>query len=113
MNGCLYEPIHGEYPKCNGACKRGKNNYCSYYYVDKIWEIIYDWKKEAGVTSAILWKYDTKRNKMCLYTTKPGYFIGLRGNLYQKYFSMLQELNNDYVKNGIDFIECDEFMNGD
>ena len=112
MNKCIYEPIHGEMPNCSGACSRGEDR-CVYYYIDEIWKIMNAWKKESGVTSAILWKYDHKRDKICLYTTRPGWFIGKNGERYNKYNAMLCQLNISYVKNGVEFIECDEFINGD
>ena len=108
MNRCMYESINGSSPDCNGACERGKNNSCPYYYIDSIWNIFSEWKKEAGVKEPILWKFDRKRNNVCLYTTKPGYFIGLHGNLYQKYMTRLRETKNEKFQNNIDIIECED-----
>jgi ribosomal protein S3 len=69
-----------------------------------------DWKSEAGVDTSILWKHDYKRNKICLYTTKPGYFIGLNGTRYQKFHTILKEEfpNDQLIQNGIDIIECED-----
>ena len=109
MNRCFYESMHGKPPYCDGACKKGKCNYCPYYYEDKVWNIMFDWKKEAGVTSPIVWKWNNKRNKVCLYTTRPGLLIGRGGEMYQKYVRLLSEANPvKFKENGVDIIECDD-----
>ena len=109
MNRCLYEPINGSYPDCNGACKTG-NKVCPYYFIDPIAEVMKQWKKDAGVDTPILWKHDHKRNKICLYTTRPGYFIGLHGDCYQKFHKLLKEAmpDDELIQNGIDIIEVDD-----
>lgn len=108
-NMCLYEPMNGAYPHCNGRCRAGKK-ICSYYFIDPVSKVMNDWKKEAGVETPILWKRDSKRNKICLYTTRPGLFIGLHGTTYQKYHDLLKKAmpTDQYIQNGIDIIECDD-----
>lgn len=109
MDRCIYEPLHGQFPDCDGACRKGENNICPYYLVDKVWHIMHDWKKEANVETPIVWKWDSKRNKICIYTTKPGYFIGLHGKRYQKFVKILSEADPEHFKeNGVDIVECDD-----
>ena len=98
--------------KCDGKCKFGKDNYCYFMYVDEVWHIMQEWKKEAGVKEPIIWKKDRKRNKVCLYTTKPGYFIGPYGALYEKYYEKLKD-KNECFKNGLDFVDCDDYIEGE
>lgn len=107
MNMCLYEPMNGSYPQCDGKCK-WKDGKCPYYFVDVIYAVMNAWKSEAETDTPILWKYERKRNKVCLYTTKPGRMIGGSGKLYNKYLKKLQELSPEYFKNGIDIIECED-----
>lgn len=107
MNQCIYEPLNGSYPNCNGACKTGEAT-CAYYFIDPVWNIINEWKKEAGVNKPVLWKFDRKRNKVCLYTTRPGLFIGRAGSTYQKYIAKLRETKNEKFRNDIDIIECED-----
>ena len=118
-NMCLYEPIHGDYPKCNGACKTGKDKHCQYYYIDEICKIIHQWKSEAGVDTAVIIQYDYRKKKMMIFTTKPGYLIGKAGALYLKYSSLLlPHLVSKFTdQNGIaeldDYIElvkCDDVI---
>jgi hypothetical protein len=106
MDKCIYEPIHGEYPKCNGACKKGKDNYCCYYFTDDFWHTMNDWKKEAGVTSPVQWKVDDRKHKIYIYTNRPGYFIGYHGKLYEKYKPLL----NKTIQHEIEFVECDDYI---
>ena len=108
MDKCVYEPIYGQFPNCDGACKKGKDNLCPYYLVDKVWHIMQYWKKDAGVTTPVLWRWDNKRNKVCLYTTRPGYFIGLYGELYKRFLKLLCEADERITENGVDIIECDD-----
>jgi len=108
-NWCMYEAMHGIQPDCNGVCKAG-TAICQYFFVDPVTKIIGDWKREVHVNTPILWVRDRKRNKLCLYTTRPGYFIGLHGSTYQKYHALLKEAmpNDQFIQNGIDIIECDD-----
>ena len=105
----MYESMHACPPKCNGACQKGEA-VCAYYFIDTILKIVSDWKKEAGVKTPVLYKFDRKRNKMVLYTTRPGFMIGRAGVLYNKYEALLKNdiRGREYVKNGIDIVECEE-----
>ena len=116
---CIYEPIHGDYPNCKGDCKRGKDNYCQYYAVDEICSILGQWKKEAHVEEPLIIKYDYKRRKMIIYTTKPGYLVGFHGNTINKYSELLKEKlrfrftdENGIPQDGdfIELVECDDFV---
>ena len=110
MNKCIYEPIHGSYPNCNGACKTGPDKHCPYYFIDDIWETMAQWKREAHVDTPIMWKFDRERNKMCVYTTRPGYLIGYHGGLVEKYRALLKERapDNECIQKGIELIEVDD-----
>ena len=121
-NQCLYEPIHGQYANCNGACKRGPNNYCPYYFVDPITKIINDWRKEAGVKDPIMIKKDHQNKKLYIYTTKPGYLIGYHGQMINKYRSLLSKKLLSYFidhnripkdTNFIELVECNEVIGCD
>lgn len=113
---CLYEPINGTYPNCNGACKRGKRS-CEYYFIDEIYHLVKQWKKEAKVETPLLTRMDKQRKKFIIYTTKPGYLIGYKGQLYEKYQDLLLDRLRFYLCNDsgplrkdevIEFIECDD-----
>ena len=109
MDKCLYEAVLGEYSGCDGICKRGKDSFCPYFYYDKVYHIMRDWQNDAKVTTPILWKWDAKRNKVCLYTTHPGYFIGFHGERYKRFVKLLSEADPEKFKeNGVDIIECED-----
>ena len=102
----MYEPLYGKYPECSAECET-----CGYFIEDPVCKIMRDWKEDAGVTTPILWKREPKRNKVCLYTTHPGYFIGKNGERYKRFHKLLQEATDDqYFKNGIDIIECEDYV---
>lgn len=106
MEKCIYISVHGNQPNCDGTCKRDN---CPYYYPDTVRNIMFDWKKKAGVTSPIVWRWDNKRNKVCLYTTRPALFLGRGGRMYQKYIHLLSEADPlKFKENGVDIIECDD-----
>ena len=109
MDRCMFEPANGREPDCNGACKT-KEYECPYFLIDRVWHTIKEWAEDARVETPILWKRDHKRNKLCLYTTRPGLFIGLHGERYQRFWEKLKEAdpNDEFIKNGIDIIECDD-----
>lgn len=118
-NMCLYEPINGDYPNCNGACKRGKDKYCPYYFVDEVCEIMHRWKSEAKVKDPVIIKYDYRKKKMIVYTTKPGYLIGPGGSLYLKYKDLLlrhlvlkftDENGVAELDDYIEFVDCDDVI---
>ena len=112
MNHCIYESMTGRSPECNGACSLGKKQKCQYYFIDEVYNTIAEWKREAGVNTPILWNFDYKRNKVCFYTTKPGYMIGKAGVLYNKYIEKLRAISitGEVFQNGIDMIECKEYV---
>ena len=58
-------------------------------YEDPIKEVIKKWKDEAGIKEPILFEYDYAKNKLVIHTTKPGLFIGYKGELIKKYESLL------------------------
>ena len=98
MNTCIYEPIHGSFPECDGKCEE-----CGYYFIDELWKIMSKWKTEAHVGKPIMWKRD--KTKMYVYTTKPGYMIGYHGSLIEKYRNLLKE-NGFEIE--IEFVECED-----
>ena len=102
MNRCIYESLHEAFPKCGEKCST-----CEYYYIDHLYTTIEEWKHEAGVESPVLWMFDENRNKLCLYTTRPGYLIGYHGSLIEKYTNILREKNCE-IGDGIDLIECSD-----
>ena len=111
-NMCIYEPINGSYPNCDGTCK-----YCKYYVIDEICAIVKQWKKEAHVEDPLLIKYDYNRKKMIIYTTRPGLLVGFHGNIIDKYSKPLNEKlmlrftdANGIPQNGdfIELVECND-----
>ena len=105
MNTCLYEPIHGSFPECDGKCKTGPGRHCAYYFIDEFWKIMSKWKTESRVDKSIMWKFNRDRTKMYVYTTKPGYMIGYHGSLIEKYRNLLKE-NGFEIE--IEFVECED-----
>lgn len=103
MNTCLYEPIHGSYPECDGKCKTGPDKHCPYYFIDEVWETMNKWKIEAHVNTPIIWKTDKKT--MYIYTKQPGSLIGCRGALIEKYRNLLDEAG---IKTRIELVECED-----
>lgn len=77
---------------------------------DPVIEIIAKWKLDAGVKSPVLIKYDYKTKVLFIYTTHPGYFIGVHGTLFNKYKSeIISELMYIFGKTeepDIKFVEC-------
>lgn len=118
-NMCIYEPINGSYPCCDGVCKKGNDKYCPYYFVDEICVILKQWQKEAHAETPLLIKYDYKRKKMIIYTTRPGLLIGFHGSIIDKYSKLLNEklmlhfTTADGIPQNSDFIElveCDDVV---
>lgn len=118
--GCLFVLKKGSMPDCNGKCKTG-NNYCLYYYVDDICKLLSQWVTEAGIKEPLLIRYDRKRKKLVIYTTKPGFLIGNHGEIINKYSELLKPYlrlkftDTDGVPDGDDFIElilCDDAIEG-
>ena len=71
----------------------------------KIQEIIKQWKTECGVTHTILFRYHSLKGELIIYTDKPGYMIGLRGEKAFKYERIFKSLDKEF-KN-VHFIETD------
>lgn len=120
-SGCLFALKKGNKPDCDGKCKKGKNNYCQYYYVDDICKLLSQWATEAGVKEPLLIRYDRERKKLIIYTTKPGYLIGYHGEIINKYSELLKTYlrlkftDADGVPDGDDLIElvlCDDVVEG-
>ena len=108
-------------PDCDGKCKKGKNNYCQYYYVDDICKLLSQWATEAVVEEPLLIRYDRERKQLVVYTTKPGYLIGDHGKLINKYSELLKTYlrwkftDADGVPDGddlIDLVLCDDVIEG-
>lgn len=108
MDYCLFEPVHGREPDWD--CSQRECEKCGYWYQDPIIRIFAAWKKEAGVTTPVLYKFDRKKKKIIIYSTRPGLLIGYHGRLYDKYLKLLQEdsLGKTYAAKGIEFVECDD-----
>ena len=115
---CLYEPIHGHYPECDGACKKGPDKYCQYYFVDECCAIIRKWKAEARVDEPVLIKEDNRKKKLIIYSTRPGFLIGKAGERYYKYRELLRPIMAQRFvdhngiptldENFIEFVECND-----
>lgn len=108
MDYCLFEPINGREPEWD--CSERDCEKCSYWYIDSLVRIITTWKKEAGVTTPVLYKFDRKKKKIIIYSTRPGLMIGYHGQLVDKYKKLIQSdgIGKSYAEKGIDFVECDE-----
>ena len=60
----------------------------------EISSIIKEWKEEARVKGIVMVSpYSDTRDTIEIYTDKPGYMIGYRGNLYDKYKEKLKAYN--------------------
>lgn len=116
-NRCIYEPMVGAYPNCDGACKKGKDTYCPYYYVDEVCTLLKRWMTEAQVETPLLIRYDYEKLKLIIYTTDPGKLIGYHGKTITKYSKLLNEklrlkfTGEKGIPQEVDFIElvkCDD-----
>lgn len=56
----------------------------------EICKILKQWKEEAGVKYPTLFKY--RNGQLQIYTSSPGWYIGLHGCLVDKYRNILQEV---------------------
>ena len=114
-SGCGFEYLHGgAHPNCNGVCKRG-SEVCEWYFEDQVAITVREWRREAGVNSPVLMKYDSKQKKFFIYTTKPGYFIGLDGVLFDRFNEKLKPLLREclWPRKGnvsIELIKCDDYI---
>lgn len=102
MNYCMYEPIHGEFPTCSGNCSD-----CEYFYHDKLSDIIKEWRIEAKVEMPVLYKYNSFNKTLTICTSRPGYMIGYKGQLIEKYQEKLNKAYFTRKINEIKFIEVE------
>jgi len=103
MNYCMYEPIHGEFPTCSGDCSN-----CGYSYHDKLGDIIKEWRIEAKVETPVLYKYKSYDGGILIIcTSRPGYMIGYKGQLIEKYQEKLNKASLTRKINEIKFIEVE------
>lgn len=63
----------------------------------QIQKIIREWKAECGVTHTVLFKYNMY-GELIIYTDKPGYMIGLHGELVYKYSERFKSLDTNFDK---------------
>lgn len=74
----------------------------------EISKIIKEWKDEAGVNSIVLVSvYSDFRDTIKICTDKCGYMIGFKGELHNKYFNKLKEVNSHLEK--VEFVETDSW----
>lgn len=105
---CMYKPMHGEYPS---NCEGKECEECSYFYKDPVIKIMEEWRDDAGIASPILWKYgDNKREKLIIYTRRPGLMIGFKGERINRFHEKLKTAMpfNECIQNGIDFVEVND-----
>ena len=107
MNRCIFEPMNGRAPECDGVCKKG-SEHCTYYFVDPVYKIMRDWKEEAGVNSPILWEMDYVTDKLIVCTIRSGLLIGKSGALVNKYRDRLNEIGK--ASNGVSFVEASDWI---
>ena len=75
----------------------------------EISNIIKEWKDEAHVNGVILVsRYSDFEDTIEIYTDKPGYMIGCRGELVNKYMEKLK-MHNPHLKH-ITFKETDSWF---
>ena len=69
-----------------------------------------DWCKEAHLNPKnILFYINREEKSLNICTSSPGYLIGAKGNLYEKYKNKLEEIENKYKCESlleIKLIEC-------
>lgn len=72
-----------------------------------IQKILKEWKKEAGITRAIQFKY--RNGVLTIYTSQCGWLIGFHGTLVAKYEKILkEELGDEFNK--VEFVETDFYL---
>ena len=71
-----------------------------YYTVEKVME---KWLKEAKLKEDIQYNIDYDEKIVTIYTTHPGYLIGMRGRLIEKYNSIMQKKWDSFA--GFKFVE--------
>lgn len=71
-----------------------------YYTVEKV---IKKWIKEAKLKEDVHYNIDYAEKTITIYTTRPGYLIGMRGCLIEKYNSIMQKKWDSFA--GFKFVE--------
>ena len=71
-----------------------------YYTVEKVME---KWLKEAKLKEDIQYNIDYDEKTITIYTTRPGWLIGMRGHLIEKYNSIMQKKWDSFA--GFKFVE--------
>ena len=69
----------------------------------KLYEIMKAYKEEAHVKHTILFRYTNHRLIIC--TDHPGYMIGMRGSLVEKYNQICRDIDPRFE--GIEFVETE------
>ena len=71
-----------------------------YYAAERVMK---KWLKEAKLKEDIHYNIDYDEKTITIYTTRPGWLIGMRGCLIEKYNSIMQEKWNSFT--GFKFVE--------
>ena len=66
-------------------------------------KVIKKWLKEADLREDIHYNIDYDEKTITIYTTRPGWLIGMRGRLIEKYNSIMQEKWDSFA--GFKFVE--------
>ena len=69
----------------------------------KLYEIMKAYKEEAKVKHTILFRYTN--HKLIICTDHPGYMIGVRGSLVEKYERICRDIDKNFE--GIEFVETE------
>ena len=69
----------------------------------KLYEIMKAYKEEAKVKHTILFRYTN--HKLIICTDHPGYMIGVRGSLVEKYNQICKDIDPRFE--GIEFVETE------
>lgn len=71
-----------------------------YYAAEKVMK---KWLKEAKLNEDIHYNINYSENTITIYTTRPGWLIGMRGCLIEKYNSIMQKKWDSFA--GFKFVE--------
>lgn len=93
---------------CGGACRRG-NSHCKYWLVDPVWHIMSEWKVETK-EEFMMYKIDYANEQLLIGTTKPGLFIGYKGERFFRYRDRLSKLLGFKRESFIKFVEFTEIV---
>ena len=69
----------------------------------KLYEIMKAYKEEAHVKHTIFFRYTN--HKLIICTDRPGYMIGMRGALVEKYNQICSDIDKNFK--GIEFVETE------